>query len=118
MKTEIISGVWVSSIEEINKSKIFIEKNLDFIINCSTTNIENYIAVINEKFLRNIKYVNLPIRDVHLEVKRNSTLLLDNMNDITNMIFKYLRNNKNVIIVCNSDKLASLTIAMCFMIRY
>ena len=118
MKTEIISGVWVSSIEEINKSKIFIEKNLDFIINCSTTNIENYIAVINEKFLRNIKYVNLPIRDVHLEVKRNSTLLLDNMNDITNMIFKYLRNNKNVIIVCNTGKLASLTIAMCFMIRY
>jgi protein-tyrosine phosphatase len=118
MKTEILAGLWLSSKDEITESKFLLEKNLDFIVNCSTSNIEDYVSLLNEKYGKNIKYVNLPIRDVHLEIKRNSTLLVDNMNDITNMIYKYIKKNKNVVVVCNTGKLASFTIGMCYIIRY
>jgi len=118
MKTEILSGLWLSSKDEITKSKFLLEKNLDFIVNCSTSNIEDYISLLNEKYNKSIKYVNLPIRDVHLEIKRNSILLADNMNDITNMIYKYIKKNKNVVVVCNTGKQASFTIGMCYIIRY
>ena len=36
MKTEILSGLWLSSNDEITESKFLLEKNLDFIVNCST----------------------------------------------------------------------------------
>tara|TARA_Y100001958_G_C21137929_1_gene477404 strand:- start:186 stop:668 length:483 start_codon:yes stop_codon:yes gene_type:complete len=118
MKTEILSGLWLSSKKELSDSKFLLEKNIDFIVNCSITNIEDYISAINEKYNKDIKYVQLPIRDVHLEVKRNSTLLLDNMNDITNIIVKNIKRNKNVVVVCNTGKLASFTIGMCYIIRF
>ena len=118
MKTEILSGFLLSSQNEITESKFLLEKNLDFIVNCSTENIENYISMLNEKYKRDIKYVNLPIRDVQLEIKRNSFLLVDNMNDITNMIYKYIIKNKNVVVMCNTGKQTSLTIGMCYIIRY
>ncbi len=118
MKTEILSGFWLSSKNVVTESKFLLEKNLDFIVNCSTTNIDNYISRLNEKYNKNIRYVNLPVRDVHLEIKRNSNLLVDNMNDITNMIHKYLKKNKNIVVMCDTGKLTSLTIGMCYIIRF
>jgi protein-tyrosine phosphatase len=118
MKTEIISGLWISSINEIKKSKFLINKNLDFVVNCTSLNIDNYISIIEEQHEKSIRYINIPIRDIPADVKKNSILLVDNMNDITNMIHKYIANNKNVIIVCDTGLHASLTISICYLIRF
>lgn len=118
MKVEILSGLWISSFSELNKTNIIINKNIHHIINCSSTNIDNYISKLNEKYNNSIKNTYLPIKDTLEKVKSNSLLLVDNMNDITNIIYKTLHENKNILIMCDSGTQTSLTIAICYLIRF
>lgn len=118
MKVEILSGLWISSFSELTKTNIIINKNIHHIINCSSTNIDNYIAKINEKYNNSIKNINLLIKDEITEIKRNSLLLVDNMNDITNIIHKILHENKNILIICDSGTQTSFTIVICYLIRF
>jgi hypothetical protein len=118
MKSEILSGLWVASKDEFDDSMFMIHKKIDFIINCTTINIENYISILNEKYNKNILYLNIPINDSRNELKRNNVLLLDNMNDITSTIYTYINTNKHVLIICESGTQTSLTIIACYMIKY
>lgn len=118
MKVEILSGLWIASFDELGTTKPLIKKQIDHLINCSTTNTDKYILALNEKYKTKIKYVNLPINDEPENIKKNSLLLIDNMNDITELIHNNLKSNKNVMIICNSGIQSSYTIAVCYLMRY
>ena len=116
MKSEIISGVWISSKEKLEDYKFIINKKIKYIINCTTINIDNYISIIHEKYNIKILYLNIPIDDNINNIKKNNVLLLDNMNDIINIIYKNI--NNNILIVCNTGYNAALTIISCYLIKY
>ena len=111
MKSEIISGLWIGSKEKLEDYKFIINKNIKYIINFTTNNIDNYISIIYEKYNMKILYLNIPIND-----DINDVLLLDNMNDIVNIIYKNI--NNNILISCNTGYNASLTIISCYLIKY
>ena len=116
MKSEIISGVWISSKGKLEDYRFIINKKIKYIINCTTINIDNYISIIQEKYNTKILYLNLPIDDDIANKKKNNFILLDNMNDIVNIIYKNI--NNNILIVCNNGCNASLTIISCYLIKY
>lgn len=118
MKVEILSGLWLASEEEVNESKFIINKNITFIINCTTINIDKYITIINEEHHKNIKYLNVPLNENAVDIKKNNIVLLDNMDDLTRMIQEQLNNNKNILIFCKTGITTSLSIIVCYIMRY
>jgi len=110
MHCEVLSGLWISDCKSLNNKKFIYDKNITFIINL--TNIE--ITKYNED--KDIDILNIPINDSY-DVKYNNIYLLDNMTDILSNIQRKLLNH-NVLISCYSGFHASVSIMICYLIKY
>jgi len=110
MHCEVLSGLWISNNISLNNKKFIYDKNITFIINLTNNDIKKY----NDD--KEIDILNIPINDSY-DVKYNNIYLLDNMTDILSNIHKKLRNH-NILLCCYTGFHASVTIAICYLIKY
>lgn len=110
MQCEVLSGLWISDCKSLNNKKFIYDKNITFIVNLTNTDVTKY------KENKDIDILNISINDSY-DIKYNNSYLLDNIHDILSTIQKKLI-NYNVLISCYSGFHSSVTIAICYLIKY
>jgi len=91
MITEILSGLWIGSVEDIDNKDFFIDNLIDISINCT----------INHPFfeIENMKKIRLAIKNI-MDPYTDLQLLKDNKKKILEFIDINLKKNNNIFIYC------------------
>ena len=92
--SELISGLWISDVEMLNKRKFLEDNNISIILNCT----QMFDFPIND----NIKKIRLPFSPIR-ESDTDISLLRNNHEKIVNYISENIAEN-NILICCYDGK--------------
>jgi len=109
MKLEILPELWLGDKDTIRDTYFLQDKNINCIINC--TKHINFNTGYTES--NNIRI------DINNEPSYSENVkLLTKLNDITELIHKYLTSNKSVLVFCDSGKRCATAIIISYLMRY
>ena len=106
MKIEVLPGLWISTIGYSENAEFLKDKNIGFLVNCK--NDLEFLGKSNGysvEIRRNIEKYEI--------LKFNKYLF-----EITEMINKKIKENKNTLVFCENCNQKSPTIVLCYIMRY
>ena len=106
MKIEVLPGLWISTIGYSENAEFLKDKNIGFLVNCKN----------DLEFLGKSKGYSDEIRkniEKYEILKFNKYLF-----EITEMIHKKIKENKNALVFCEDCNQKSPTIVLCYIMRY
>ena len=108
MPTEIISGLWIGSINDSYNKDFYIDNKINIVINCT-----NDQAFLN---LDHLKKIRIPISNIP-DINNDIYLLNQNKDKILQFINESIEEN-NIFIYCYNGITISPLIVALFMIKY
>ena len=108
MPTEIISGLWIGSINDSYNKEFYIDNKINIVINCT-----NDQAFLN---LDHLKKIRIPISNIP-DINNDIFLLNQNKDKILQFINESIEEN-NIFIYCYNGITISPLIVALFMIKY
>ena len=108
MPTEIISGLWIGSINDSYNKDFYIDNKINIVINCT-----NDQAFLN---LDHLKKIRIPISNIP-DINNDIYLLNQNKDKILQFINDSIEEN-NIFIYCYNGITISPLIVALFMIKY
>ena len=101
---EIIKNLWLGNKYTSNNKDFFIKNNIQLVINCT----------------RHLEFIDLDVNKYRLDVhdnlsNRTHSLILKNIDNIIELINKYLKNNKGVLIHCHAGMQRAATVTACYL---
>lgn len=108
MPTEIISGLWIGSINDSYNKEFYIDNKINIVINCT-----NDQAFLN---LDHLKKIRIPISNIP-DINNDIYLLNQNKDKILQFINESIEEN-NIFIYCYNGITISPLIVALYMIKY
>ena len=108
MPTEIISGLWIGSVNDSYNKDFYIDNKINIVINCT-----NDQAFLN---LDHLKKIRIPISNIP-DINNDIYLLNQNKDKILQFINESIEEN-NIFIYCYNGITISPLIVALFMIKY
>ena len=108
MITEIISGLWIGSVDDSYNQDFYKDNNINIVINCTKDQ-----AFLN---LANLKKIRIPISN-NINISSDIYLLSDKKEQILNFINESLEEN-NIFIYCYNGITISPLIVALYMMKY
>ena len=104
MPTEIISNLWIGNLKDVKSKDFYKEKNINFIINCTT----------DAPFLKIMK----GSKRFRLQINDNSDINNNDLFKLNNKINHYLTNNLGVLVYCHSGCQCSPMVISSYIVQY
>ena len=103
---QIIKNLWLGNINTSKNKDFFLKNNIQLVINCS----------------RHIDFIDLDIEKYRLDVhdnlsNRTHVTILKNIDNIVNLVDKYLKENKGVLIHCHAGMQRAATVTACYLMN-
>lgn len=108
MPTEILSGLWIGSVDDSYNHEFYSDNNINIVINCTRDQ-----AFLN---LDNLKKVRIPISN-NINISSDIYLLSEKKDEIINFINDSLEEN-NIFIYCYNGITISPLIVAIYMMKY
>ena len=108
MPTEILSGLWIGSVDDSYNREFYSDNNINIVINCTRDQ-----AFLN---LDNLKKVRIPISN-NINISSDIYLLSEKKDEIINFINDSLEEN-NIFIYCYNGITISPLIVAIYMMKY
>jgi protein-tyrosine phosphatase len=109
---KIIDGLYLGDYNIACSKSFIVNKNINLVINCSND-------LIFPKFYKNIdpidfQYFRIPLDDSYNQTDQD--IMYASLQKACPIIYKYLKNNKNVYIHCYAGMQRSATVVLCYLI--
>ena len=108
MPTEILSGLWVGSINDIYRTDFYNDNNINIVINCTKEQ-----GFLNQD---NLKKIRIPLSNKP-DMNNDIYLLTQKIDEILNFIHNSLEDN-NIFIYCYNGVTVSPLIVALYMVKY